>query len=341
MPAIEYRYAVVAGRRSPLISLGIGLSGRWQRVAALLGLSFGLLIEVLDDTLKVSTDFMHHFNMEPLAQIGKIDGYDDGVLITSLAPRSPISESYRMLRTNLRFVSVDKDFKVLVVTSPEPSEGKSTTAANLSVVLAESGKKVVLIDADLRRPTIHKIFDLSAGLGLTTALLENKSAAMKHLFSTPINGLQIMPSGPLPPNPSELVGSQRMQDLVEELLQHVDFVIVDSPPVLSVADSSLLAGAASGVLLVVRSGKSRLESTKRALKQLQSVQANILGMVLNNIKRGEQAYYQYDYYQQPPDDEEGRRFKWLPSFGRRSPKPSEAFNRVNGKTPVVAEDSHA
>src|SRR5690606_12110832 len=149
--------------------------------------------------------------------------------------------AYRMLRTNLEFTAVDGGLKSVLVTSSSPGEGKSTTTANLAVVLAQAGKRVILVDADLRRPIQHKIFDMSNNHGLTTALLDSQSPATHHLQPTAVANLQLMSSGPLPPNPADLLDSQRMLQLLEELQQLADVVLLDTPPVLMVADATILA----------------------------------------------------------------------------------------------------
>lgn len=274
-------------------------------VGAMIGLAAAFLIEYLDDTVKANTNLDQVLGLGPLALIGRMGsdskGKRDRFLITEM-DRSPNAEAYRMLRTNIRFASVDKELHVAVITSPGPGEGKSTTAANLAIVMAQAGKKTVLIDADLRRPVQHKIFKTSNRAGLTTALIERDDEVEQYLIDTEIEGLRLLPAGPIPPNPSELLGSHRMQKVLDELMQVADFVLVDSAPVLAVSDTSLLAGAVDGVLLVLRANITSIEGAKRAIGQLESVQAHLLGTVLNDVQASKDGYYYYyynNYYAQP------------------------------------------
>lgn len=278
-------------------------------IGALVGLGIGFLIEYLDDTVKVGTDLVNLFDLGTLALIGRLEQKGERVLITDLEKRSPVIEAYRMLRTNIRFAAVDKQLRTLVLTSPGPGEGKSTTTANLAVVLAQAGHQTILVDADLRRPVQHHIFKISNRTGLTSALVERDVALESYLHETNVEGLRVLPTGPIPPNPSELLGSQRMRDVLHELETIADFVIIDSAPVLAVSDTSLLASAASGVLLVLRANATQLEATHRALQQLLSVHANVIGTVLNDVRSDRDGYYYYYYHQDyytpgGPDDQD-------------------------------------
>lgn len=267
-------------------------------MGAMIALGCGFLVEYLDDTVKASTPFEYLFGIEPLALIGRFDAKPERTLVTSLGQGSPITESYRMLRTNIRFVSVDKPVQTLVVTSPGPREGKSTTIANLATVMAQAGQRVILVDADLRRPILHELFKVKNQQGLTNALLDREKRVEDYLQESSIEGLRLLPSGPVPPNPSELLGSQRMQELLSELQEQADMVLIDSPPVLVVSDTSLLATSGSGVLLVLRSNSTRIEAGQSALQQLNSVKAKIIGLVLNDVsdKQGRYYYYYSEYY---------------------------------------------
>lgn len=284
-------------------------------IAALLGGMIGLgiafLIEILDDTIKNESDIAR-FNLGTLASIERMDTGGQRALVSTLGNRSPIIEAYRMLRTNIRFALVDEELHSLVVTSPAPGEGKSTTAANLAMVIAQSGQKTILVDADLRRPVQHSIFKLPNHEGLTTALIERGGDLRRYLQGTNVEGLQVLSSGPLPPNPAELLGSQRMRDLLHELEQAADIVILDMPPVLAVADSSLVASEASGVLLVLRANATRMHTAEKAIDQLRSVKARMLGVVLNGVRAGAQGYYYYYY----PTNEQGGETK-QPTLGEK------------------------
>ncbi|MCD5324118.1 MULTISPECIES: CpsD/CapB family tyrosine-protein kinase [Pontibacillus] len=213
-------------------------------------------------------------------------------LITNSNPKSPISEQYRTIRTNLQFASVDKETRTILVTSAGPGEGKSMTAANVATVFAQQGKKVLLIDADLRKPTIHYTFRVSNLTGLSNYLVgQNKLSDI--VFQSEVENLSVMPCGPIPPNPAEILGSNAMTNLIEEAKNNYDMVIFDTPPVLAVTDSQILANACDGVLLVVRSKQTQHEAAQKAKELLINAQAKLLGVVLNgkNIKKSNYYYY--------------------------------------------------
>jgi capsular exopolysaccharide synthesis family protein len=214
-------------------------------------------------------------------------------LITISEPRSPISEAYRTLRTNLEFASLDKVLKTVVVTSAGVGEGKSTTLANLAVVSAEAGRKVILVDADLRRPTLHQVFDLDNDKGLTTAMMDEAALASPPIQETSVPGLFVLPSGPLPPNPADLMGSRRMEEVIAALADQADGVFFDTPPVVAVTDAAVLATKVDGVLLVVSAGKTRREVARTAVQRLNQINARLVGTVLTNVQMGVgfQGYY--------------------------------------------------
>jgi non-specific protein-tyrosine kinase len=213
-------------------------------------------------------------------------------LVTLTSPRSPVSEAYRTLRTNLEFSSLDEPLRTMVVTSPGPEEGKSTTLANLAVTLAHAEKRVILVDCDLRRPSQHEIFGLSNGVGLTTMVVDEEAMRDPPLLETGVEGLQLLPSGPLPPNPSELVGSRRMAEIISALSERADIVLFDAPPVIAVTDAAVLASRVDGVLLVIKAGTTKRDHAKRAKALLDKVNAHVVGAVLNNIKM-DTSYYRY------------------------------------------------
>jgi capsular exopolysaccharide synthesis family protein len=205
-------------------------------------------------------------------------------LITVADPRSPVSEAYRTLRTNLDFSSLDKPIKTMLVTSAGPEEGKSTVLANLAVTTAQTGRKVILVDCDLRRPTLHYIFNLKNDVGLTTMVVDDAAMEPPPLQETGVEGLQLVSSGPLPPNPSELLGSRRMEDIIADLLERADVVLFDAPPVVAVTDAAVLATKVDGVLLVVNAGGTKRDYARTAKARLEKVNANLLGAVLNNVR---------------------------------------------------------
>lgn len=218
------------------------------------------------------------------------------VLITQAEPKSAASEAYRMLRTNIQFAGLDQPVRSIVFTSAAPGEGKTTSVANFGVVAAEGGSRVCLIDSDLRRPTLHRVFGVTNTRGLTTALLHNLPlATLAQPTRTP--SLSIVTSGPLPPNPSELVGSRRMRELIEATATDFDLVLCDSPPIISVTDGIALAAQCDGVVLVIRAGAIAHDAIRRATEQIEAVKSRVLGVLLNNVDlRRDGHYYQYYRY---------------------------------------------
>ncbi|MFP4439986.1 MAG: CpsD/CapB family tyrosine-protein kinase [Chloroflexaceae bacterium] len=205
-------------------------------------------------------------------------------LIALRDPRSPAAEAYRTLRTNIQFSSLDKPLHTLLFTSTGPDEGKSTTLANLAVTMAQAEQRVILVDCDLRRPTLHTLFGLSNETGLTSAILQPEAAALP-LQDTSVVGLRLLPSGPLPPRPADLLGSRRMEALIARLRAEADMVLFDTPPVIAVTDAAVLATRLDGVLLVLQAGKTRRDRAREARRLLEKVKANIVGVVLNNAKQ--------------------------------------------------------
>lgn len=204
-------------------------------------------------------------------------------LITHSHPRSAVAEAYRQLRTNIQFASLDRPLHTLLVTSTGPEEGKSTTLANLAITLAQTGSSVILVDCDLRRPSLHELFGVASTPGLTNLVLDSPHQEIP-LLESGVPSLRLLPSGPLPPNPSELLGSQRMGEIIQQLKSQADYVLFDSPPIVAVTDAAVLATKSDGVLLVIRAGKTKREMAQKAKALLDRVNANFLGVVLNNVK---------------------------------------------------------
>jgi len=201
-------------------------------------------------------------------------------LITLTDARSPQAEAYRSLRTNLEFSNLDKPLRSMLVSSTAPSEGKTTTLANLGVINAQAGKRVILLDCDLRRPKLHELLGVSNNVGVSTALLEPDGDL--PLQDTEVDSLQVMTAGPLPPNPADLLASKRMDTLLEQLTAQADLVLLDAPPVTAATDAALLATKVEGVLLVVSAGHTKREDAERAKDLLEKVNANVVGAVLTN-----------------------------------------------------------
>ncbi|MGO4108852.1 CpsD/CapB family tyrosine-protein kinase [Paenibacillus sp. YAF4_2] len=215
-------------------------------------------------------------------------------LITVANPRSPVSETYRTLRTNIEFAAIDSAMQVIMVSSAGPGEGKSTTIANLAVAYGQSDRKVVLIDADMRKPTAHKTFQISNRFGLSSVMAQH-STLQEVIQSTDIPNLDVITAGPIPPNPAEMLASKRMTAVLDELRTMYDIVLVDTPPLLAVTDAQIAATKSDGVVLVVDQGRVKRQFAQKAIQNLQNVNARILGVVLNNVKRrsNEAAYYYY------------------------------------------------
>lgn len=217
-------------------------------------------------------------------------------LVSYTEPNGMIAEQFKTIRTNIQFSSVDKQLQSILFTSSEPSEGKSTISNNMAVTWADQGTKVVLVDADLRRPTVHRSFDVSNRMGLTNYLSGNAdlSAVVRE---TMVKDLSVITSGPVPPNPAELLGSKRIENLLGELTAEFDLVIVDAPPVNTVTDAQLLASRIDGTVLVVPQGIADKNGVRRAKQLLETVHANILGTVMNRVTAQKSVgYYGGNYY---------------------------------------------
>lgn len=217
------------------------------------------------------------------------------MFIVKKNPKSLSAEAYRLLRTNLEYSSIDKSLKSIVVTSTEPGEGKSTVAGNLAIILGESGKKVILIDSDLRKPSLHKKFKVSNDLGLTDYLI-GKCKLIDILKKIDDNVI-VIPSGNKAPNPAEIIASKSMEELIKTLTEKidVDYIIIDTPPVKHVADAVALAGKCDGTIVIVKSGLTKVKDLTNVLGELEKVRANIIGTVLNGVQRNKKDYYNYYY----------------------------------------------
>lgn len=212
-----------------------------------------------------------------------------GRLVTLLEPESAASEAYRTLRTSLLYAVVDTPPRVVVVTSPNSSEGKSTISANLSVVLAQAGKKVLLMDCDFRRPVLHRIFELRAARGVVDVLVGENS--FEEVAQEPVTNLKVLVAGIAPPDPAELLGSQRLAEFLARARGEFDYVIMDSSPVGLVSDTAVLARQCDGVLLTLDAQRTRKTDVRRAVRSLRTVRVNVLGTVMNNVKATKGAYY--------------------------------------------------
>lgn len=218
----------------------------------------------------------------------------DPRIVVYNSPKSPYAEAYRTIRSNIQFSSTDREIKCLMITSSGPEEGKSLTCVNLAVAFASAGCKVLLIDADLRKPNLHKIIKIDKKDGLTN-ILSKHNDYKGFVSKTEVTGLDVLFCGPVPPNPSEMLSSKSMKSLIEQVRNDYDMVIVDTPPVGLVTDAQILSTLVDGVILVVASEKAKVESVRKAKELLQNVNSNILGVILNRVrKKGKDYYYGYD-----------------------------------------------
>jgi len=269
-------------------------------MAAVIGLALAVggafLIEFLDDTVKAPEDLQRTAQLTTLGTISRVPASDGKYrLMAAEEPMSHIAEAYRALRTNIRISSVDEPIRTLIVTSPNPREGKSTTAASLGVVVAQSGTSVILVDADLRRASLHRYFSLPSKEGLTNVLVQDNLSIDGWLQQTEVENLRVMTSGPLPPDPADLLGSKKMHHLIECLEQEADLIIFDTPPTLAVSDATVLALEADAVLLVVDAGRTRSVAVRRAMEDLERAGAHVVGAVLNRVAtRPSKGYYYHE-----------------------------------------------
>lgn len=211
-------------------------------------------------------------------------------LITYISPTSVAAEAYRALRTNLQYSSVDKMLKTIIITSPDEQDGKTVTASNLAISIANTGSKVLLIDGDLRRPSIHKQFYASSKKGLTNVLMGETSLEDSLFELSDIPNLKVLPSGTIPPNPSEILVSNKMKELMSLITNNYDMVIIDTPPICFVPDGLILSGMADGVILTISAKETNVTKAQNAVKALEKVNANILGVVYTKVKRKEKYY---------------------------------------------------
>lgn len=265
-------------------------------VGTVLVLGLIVFIDYLDDTVK---DPEKVEQTTGLSVIGTISHFavskPADALVLANQPRAPISEAYRQLRTNIQYVSISRELKTILVTSAHMAEGKTTSAANLAIALTQAGNRVILIDADMRRPALHRVFQIPNSKGLTNLLLCNDTDA-SFVQATKIKDLSLVPSGPLPPNPAELLGSGRMKEVTAWLAQQADYVIFDSPPILVVTDSALLAQLVDTTLVVANAAQTRYQVLAAAGKRIAAVDGHIAGVLLNRVNPKDSAYHYYHNY---------------------------------------------
>lgn len=268
----------------------------------LLGIGAAFVAEQLDDSVKTAADVHEACGLATIGSIGqsRIDPKKEKIywLVTLLYPRAAVAESFRSLRTSLQFASIDQDVQTLLVTSPLPGDGKTTIAANLAVAFALAGRRTILVDADLRRPTVHQVFGLSGESGLTNLLRSDPTRVSQELRATEVPNLQILPCGAIPPNPAEILGSQRMGAVLDGLRSVADIVVLDSAPLQVVTDASVLAARVDATLVVAMSGSTSRGALRRSTESLRRSHAHIVGVVLNRVPRQTadlySSYYRHD-----------------------------------------------
>jgi len=267
-------------------------------VGLMLAAGIVFLIEYLDDTLKTPDDIQHHLGLPVIGYIAQMKVADKSAEAVYVAkqPRSPVTEAFRALRTNLEFAGVDQPLRTLLVTSPGPGEGKTTTATNLAAIIAQGDRNVVLLDADLRRPRVHRFLSLPNQVGLSDLFRGNLDILSVKRAVEENEKMQVITSGNLPPNPAELLGSERMSQILDDIASLEDMIIIDSPPAL-VSDAAILSAKVDGVILVLQPGKTNAASAVATLEQLKRADARVLGVVLNRIPRNRADYYGwYQHY---------------------------------------------
>jgi capsular exopolysaccharide synthesis family protein len=304
-PAADYLVVVSPAKVpdraiSPNVLLNVGVALAAGLVVAL-GLAFAL--DYLDQSIKNDSDLTERLGLFVLSHIGYVPAGKGkrGELVT-LDSQTHAAEAYNALRTSILFSGVDQELKEIVVTSPGPGEGKSRTAANLAVALANAGHKTLLVDADFRRPSQHRIFSRIRNVGLSNLILQDVSENEAITVVDAMPNLWLLTSGPTPPNPSELLGSGRMRELMSRLRGAFTFVVVDTPPVNAVTDALVLASFANGTLLVIEQGRTTFPALGRAKQMLDRVGAHTIGAVMNKVRASTGAYsYEYGYYARTPE----------------------------------------
>lgn len=265
-------------------------------VGCMLAVGLAFLVEYLDDTIKSPREIEQGTGLTPLGSIERIriSNISD-TLVVALDPRSPAAESFRHIRTNIQYISVDRPLRTLLITSANMSEGKSTVSINLATALAQSGKQVILVDADMRRPTLHKLLEVDGSKGLANLIIRGREDT-SFLKGTLIANLRLLPAGRIPPNPAELLGSERMKEVLAWLQEQADYVIFDSPPLLAVTDGVVLSQLVNSTLFVIGE-QTKFPAFLAAAKQIQALGSHVSGVILNKVNPHRSRGYYYHYYQ--------------------------------------------
>jgi capsular exopolysaccharide synthesis family protein len=277
--------------RNVILSLFLGLLG---------GVGLAFLVEFLDRSITSQQQVEEQLGLTFLGIVPSIERNVDGTpqdLFVQAHPKSAAAECLRAIRTNLLFMSPDKPLKTILVTSAGPQEGKTTTATSLAMTMALSGNRVLLVDADMRRPRVHRIFGVTSQAGLSS-LIVGEGSLGEVIRATGIDNLSVLPCGPIPPNPAELLHTGAFERLLLEMAASYDRIIIDSPPVGVVADSVVISTHVDGAVIVLKAGKTDREMAAQAVRQLRDVKAPIFGAVLNDLDLNDQKYGKYSYYYQ-------------------------------------------
>ncbi len=307
-----------------------------------LAVSLVFMRELLNDTIKTPDEFSRSFNLPVLAVVPSIDT-SESQLVTLTHPRSSVAEAFRSLRTNIQYASVDRPLKTILITSPMPKDGKSTVSSNLGVVNAQNGRQVILIDSDLRKPTIHHIFRLANDIGISDMFVTAYDKLSRFLKRTEVPGLLTLTSGNLPPNPSELLDSRRARHILDTISSQAEMVLIDTPPVVGMADAAILAPHVDGVLLVIKLGQTTMPAVRQAVMQLDQVGANLIGVVLNGLESRKQIYSRYSYYYYGYGYHSQDKASESPATGPRIgvPNPIAGLGRAaKGSSPAAAVGSN-
>ena len=301
-------------------------------VGLMLAAGIVFLIEYLDDTLKVPEDVDRVLGIPLIGYIAEMEkkGNDEDSVYVSAQPRSPVSEAFRSLRTNLEFSAVDKPLQLILVTGAEEGDGKTTIATNLAAIFAQAGKRVMLLDCDLRRPRVHRFLGIPNRIGMTDLFRDNPNldVVIQQWAPSSSTSISVITSGRLPPNPTELLGSQKMDRILAEIASRVDVVVIDSPPSM-VSDAQVLAAKVDGVLLVIQPGKTHIDAARATREQLDRAGARVVGAVFNRIPRQRGYYYGgYRYYSPYYSQNE----KYL-NHDDINPEAGQVTTAAQGKTP--------
>jgi capsular exopolysaccharide synthesis family protein len=279
---------------SPRVSLNVLIA---FVLGAMLAFLLIFLIEFLDRTVKDPVEAQKLLGLPIIGLMPRLD--ETETLVTMANPRSVTAEAYRTLRTNIQYSSIDKPMKKILVSGANPNCGKSTVSANLGAVLAQSNGRVLIVDCDLRRPTQHKLFNTSMEPGLSSLIFNENIKISDALRKTEYENLMVLPCGPIPPYPAEMLASERMKDLVKEFSEQFDYIVFDSPPIIAVTDAAILSKLADGTLMVLDYGRVRKDEALEAHEKMKRVQAHMIGAVINAVPQGNSyysGYQQYYYY---------------------------------------------